>query len=144
MNCYYIKRAWLEEENNATYKMYFLDDKPIGISTHNLYITYYWCGLEEVEMVKEYLIELLKRDGSDYLDFIDFEHDNLEEFYKLKGIHEASMSIEHAYYRGEKVLYLYIHPLKEDNVDILITKSGKFHNVPLSDLDFKLHLLDEK
>lgn len=145
MTCYYIKRVWLADENNTTYKMYFLDNKPIGISKHNQDTTYYWCGLEEVERVKEFLIEIFKRNDRDYLDFIDFEHDTLEEFYKLNKIYEAKMKKEYAYYRGEQVLELYINPCKEDTFDTLITKSDKFfYNVPLSDLDFRLHLLDEE
>lgn len=145
LSCYYIKRGWWEEERYSTYKMYFFKGEPIGISTHNPDITYYWCGLEEAEELKEYLIGLFKRDDRHYLELIDFEHDTLDEFYKLNDIHEAEMNKERAYCNGEKIEGLY-RSNKNDNLFVnLILESGEIlNNITFSDLDFKLHLLDEK
>lgn len=127
--------------------MHFLDDEPIGISTHNhnLDVTYYWFGLEYAKKLKEYLMSLFERDDRQYLDFIDFEHDTLEEFYKLDDIHEAKMNKERAYYNGAKIKSFYPSN-KSDNLFVNITlESGEtFNHIAFSDLAFKIHILDEE
>lgn len=145
LSCYYIKKSWWEEEASVSLKMYFLDGESMGISTHSSYVEYSWFGLGKVKRLKGYLTELFERDDESYLDFIELEDGAMEEFYKIYDETNAIANKEYVYYNGEKVIGLSIHPIKRDVVSITTTKSDKrFLDVLISDLDFKLHILDEK
>lgn len=145
LKCYHIKRMCWESKEDRSLRMYFLDGVPMGISYHNPYTEYKWFSTSRGKVMKDYISEMIERDDTDYLEIIPIE-DGLDNYtYKISDVFNAEMNKNTCLYKGEKVDSLVSDPNKENAFGLVITKSNKqYFDVPLSDLDFKIHILDEK